>query len=98
MNMWSSGRLQPSKALRAAVKAGIEARTKKCKYNNKTKDDKDQQAQLRMSAERINLFLSMIDGEFTGLEDPATIASHDDADETPLSTLNSELFASFGDE
>jgi hypothetical protein len=61
MNMWNAEQLQPGKALSDAVQKGITARTTKCRYNKKTKEDKEQQIQLQMSAERINLIVDMLD-------------------------------------
>lgn len=88
MNMWTSETLHPGKALTDAVKKGIKARHKKCEYNTKTKEDKKHQAQLVMSAERINLVLEMLEMA----DEPATsIGGLDGTDDMPESSLESDL-------
>lgn len=88
MNMWTAETLHPGKALTDAVKKGIKARTKKCEYNTKTKEDKEHQTLLVMSAERINLILEMLEMP----DEPMTsIGGLDGTDEMPLSTLESDL-------
>ncbi|QDS73007.1 hypothetical protein FKW77_009064 [Venturia effusa] len=88
MNMWTAGALHPDKALTEAVKKGIKARTKKCEYNTRTKEDKEHQCQLVMSAERIKLILEMLEMPD---ESATLIGDLDETDEIPLSTLGSDL-------
>ncbi|KAE9987083.1 hypothetical protein EG328_003865 [Venturia inaequalis] len=88
MHMWTAETLHPDKALTDAVTKGIKARTKKCEYNTRTKEDKEHQTLLVMSAERINLILEMLEMPD---EHVASIGGLDGTDEMPASTLESEL-------
>ncbi|TID16558.1 hypothetical protein E2P81_ATG11981 [Venturia nashicola] len=85
MNMWTAETLQPGKALTDAVKKGVKARSKRCEYSTRTKEDKEHQTLLVMSAERINLILEMLEMP----NDPAmSIGGLDGTDESPSSTLS----------
>jgi hypothetical protein len=77
MNMWMADKLQPEKALSDAVQSGITARTTKCRHNKRTKEDKQHQAQLQMSADRINLILDMLDQQDEMMQEPGIAAGLD---------------------
>jgi hypothetical protein len=93
MNMWTANILQPSKALSDAIEKGITARTTKCRYNKKTKEDKDQQTRLQMSGERLNLILDMLTQQNEMNKEHEIADGLDGTDDTPLSTLDSDIVA-----
>lgn len=88
MNMWTAESLWSGKALSDAVQKGIRARAQKCRYSTKTKEEKEHQKLLSMSGERIELILTTL--EMVN-EPMKSFGGLDGTDETPLSTLDTDL-------